>query len=109
MQAQVDDRSAVLNNTEAKGAYDVAMKQAEEPWRCPAPMPSGLPEMPFGGTDYTGVLSHMRGQGRRIEERCSTGDITDGPKDHEVILIIVQLQHREVGQARGLLSAASIE
>jgi hypothetical protein len=29
MQAQVDDKSVALNNTEAKGAYDVAMKQAD--------------------------------------------------------------------------------
>jgi hypothetical protein len=29
MQAQVDDKTRALNNTQAKGAYDVAMKQAE--------------------------------------------------------------------------------
>jgi hypothetical protein len=29
VQAQVDDKAAALNNTEAKGAYDVAIKQAD--------------------------------------------------------------------------------
>jgi hypothetical protein len=29
MQAKVDDKAVALNNTEAKGAYDVALKQAD--------------------------------------------------------------------------------
>jgi hypothetical protein len=30
---------------------------------------SGLPEMPLGRTNYTGILDRMCGQGGRIEER----------------------------------------